>query len=181
MAKKVLVTYTTKYGSTREVAESIGRFLKEKYFDVEILLMKEVNDLGDYDAVIIGAPLYAGSLLPDTGKFFTRFQSVLEKIPSALFILGPLNDTPDEIRGAQVQLDANMKKFAWYRPASQKLFAGALRLEKLRFPDSLIKLYRSSKEKPMRSSDNRDWKAIQAWASTLPAELHLKTTEKDQA
>jgi menaquinone-dependent protoporphyrinogen oxidase len=173
MSTKILVTYATKYGSTQEVAESIATILKEKYLVVDIIPSHDVNNLDEYQAVVIGTPLYAGAMISDTSKFLTRFQIPLGKIPSGLFVLGPLDNSPQELQGVQVQLDANMKKFPWFKPTAMKIFVGALDLKKLRFPDSLIKLYRASKEKPMLSSDKRDWKAIQAWAASLVESLNL--------
>jgi menaquinone-dependent protoporphyrinogen IX oxidase len=118
--------------------------------------------------------LYAGSLLSDIVKFLKRFQADLEKIPAAMFVLGPLEGSPQEMRGVLAQLEANRKKFPGFKPAAIRIFTGELNLEKLRFPDSLIKLYRpAKKENPMKSSDNRDWTSIQAWAATLPEVLHL--------
>jgi menaquinone-dependent protoporphyrinogen oxidase len=174
MTSKILITYATKYGSTKEVAEAIARTLTEKVVLVDLTACKDVKSLIGYQAVVIGAPLYAGSVLSDGVKFLNRFQSDLEQIPSALFILGPLNDSQQEIRGVQVQLDANRKKFPAFKPVTEKVFVGALDLKKLRFPDSLIKLYRPAKNNPMKSSDNRDWKAIENWAATLVETLHLK-------
>jgi menaquinone-dependent protoporphyrinogen oxidase len=174
MTSKILITYATKYGSTKEVAEAIAGDLREKTFDVDVMPCKEVKSLVGYQAVVAGMPLYAGSLLSDGVKFLKHFQADLEKIPAALFVLGPLDGSPQEMRGVQVQLETNRKKFPTFKPASVKIFAGALNLEKLRFPDSLIKLYRPAKDNPMKSSDNRDWKAIKAWALSLPDDLNLK-------
>lgn len=174
MTSKILVTYATKYGSTREVAETIARVLTEKFLSVDVTACKEVKSIDGYQAVVIGAPLYAGSVLSDAVKFINKFQGDLEKIPSAFFILGPLNGTQQEMRGVQVQLDANRKKFAPFKPAAEAIFVGALNLKKLRFPDSLIKLYRPAKNYPMTDSDNRDWKAIQTWAVSLVDILALK-------
>jgi menaquinone-dependent protoporphyrinogen oxidase len=174
MTAKILVTYATKYGSTKETAERIARVLTAKSLAVEILPCKEVRSLAGYQAVVVGAPLYAGSLLSDSIKFINRFKADLERIPAALFILGPLNDSEQEIRGVQVQLAANRKKFAAFKPAAEKVFVGSLDLEKLRFPDSLSKLYRPAKDNPMKSSDNRDWKAVETWAESLPGVLQIK-------
>lgn len=174
MTSKTLITYATRYGSTKETAESIGDVLTQKGISVEVTACKEVKSLAGYQAVVVGAPLYAGSLLSDGVKFLKRFQTDLEKIPAALFVLGPLDGTPQEMHGVQVQLDAARKKFPAFKPAAEKIFTGALNLDKLRFPDSLIKLYRPAKNNPMKSSDNRDWKAIQNWAASLVDILKLK-------
>lgn len=177
MSAKILVTYSTKYGSTQGVAETIAKVLSEKYFVVDLLPSREVRSLEDYQAVIMGAPIYAGSILSDSIKFINRFKDSLERTPSALFILGPLDGSPQELRGVQMQVDANRKKkFSWYKPTTNKIFTGALDLSKLRFPDSLIKLYRSTPKNSLTSKDERDWKAINAWATSLPEILGLLKT-----
>lgn len=174
MTEKILVTFATKYGSTKETAERIAKVLTGKSFSVDVLACKEVKSLAGYQAVVIGAPLYAGSLLSDSIKFINKFKADLERIPAAMFILGPLNDSQQEIRGVQAQLTANRKKFPAFKPAAEKVFVGSLNLAKLRFPDSLIKMYRPSKDNPMKSSDNRDWKAVEIWADSLTDVLQIK-------
>lgn len=175
MASKILVTYSTKYGSTRGVAETITEELTGKYFPVDLIPSKDVNSLEGYQAVIMGAPMYAGAVLPDTIKFINRFKESLQTIPTAFFILGPLDGSAQEMRGVQVQLEANRKKkFDWFKPTTMMIFTGAFNLSKLRFPDSLIKLYRSTSKNPLTSKDSRDWKAINSWAASLPEVLQLQ-------
>lgn len=174
MPQKVLIAYSTKYGSTQQVAESIAESMRAKYYSIDLLPARDVKTLDGYEAVILGTPIYAGQILGDTRKFITRFEARLKEIPSALFILAPLSNNPQEVLGVKAQYAVNQKKFPWYSPVDVQIFAGALDLKKLRFPDSLIKLYRSSPKNPMKSQDNRDWKAIQSWAAKLPGILHLK-------
>jgi menaquinone-dependent protoporphyrinogen oxidase len=174
MTTKILVTYSTKYGSTQGVAEAIAEVLLNEGYAVDLHPTRDVKSLADYQVVILGTPIYAGSLLSDTSKFLTRFITDLEKLPSVLFVLGPMGNTIQEMRGVQTQLDANLKKFPSYQPVATRIFVGALDLSKLRFPDSLIKLFRATPANPMRSSDLRDWKAIRDWAGSLPNLLHLK-------
>jgi len=60
---KVIVVYESKYGNTKRVAEAIIEGMKE-IGDVEVSLkeLKEVNlnDVPNYDAILIGSPNHIG-------------------------------------------------------------------------------------------------------------------------
>lgn len=59
MPKKILVTYTSKYGSTRKYAEWIALALNSDLFDAQTI---EPKVLSQYDVVIYGGGLYAGGI-----------------------------------------------------------------------------------------------------------------------
>lgn len=92
MTAKVLVAYTTKAGSTQEIAQAIAARLREKGLEVEIQPMKKVSDLSGYTAVVLGAPLYMFHLLKDAPQFLSRNRKYLVEKPTAFFTLGPFDD-----------------------------------------------------------------------------------------
>lgn len=59
MSKKILVTYTSKYGSTRKYAEWIAEALHADLFDATRV---HSHMLRQYDTVIYGGGLYAGGI-----------------------------------------------------------------------------------------------------------------------
>ncbi|MFT4104343.1 MAG: flavodoxin domain-containing protein [Lacrimispora sp.] len=59
MSKKILVAYTSKYGSTRKYAEWIASSLKADLFTAKAVKAKT---LSRYDVVIYGGGLYAGGI-----------------------------------------------------------------------------------------------------------------------
>lgn len=173
MKHNFLVTYATKYGSTTGVAEAIAKTLMENSHQVDLFPAREVKSVDGYDAIIVGSPLYIGNILGDVSKFLSRNKNLLKKTPTAFFVLGPLENKPEDIEGVQKQLDPILKRLSWLQPVDSKIFVGALGLEKLRFPDSMVKLGAKDPNSPMRTRDERDWPAIREWALSLPEKLGL--------
>jgi len=167
VAKRVLVGYVTRCGSTAEVADAIAAVLRASDLNVDVRPAREVRSLDGYDAVVLGAPLYFGKLLGDAPRFLARQRSTLQALPVAVFTLGAASDKPEERQAAEASFDAQMARCAWLKPASTRAFGGRWDPELLRFPFSLLK--KALQAQP--SSDARDWAAIDAWAAGLPALL----------
>jgi len=89
MSNSILVAFATRYGSTQEVADKIAATLRESGLTVDVQPVKQVQTLDGYRAVVLGTPLYIGSWLKDAQRFLTRHQTALEKLPVAIFSLGP--------------------------------------------------------------------------------------------
>ena len=51
MNKRILITYATKYGSTKEIAEKIGEVIGQVGLQVDVLPVKSVCDFTPYGAV----------------------------------------------------------------------------------------------------------------------------------
>jgi len=160
MAIDVLVAYATKHGSTAEVAEAVTGELQALGLDVELSELRKVRDLDGYRAVAIGAPLYTGRWHPDARKFVKRHGKALGELPVAVFALGPLKLTEDDVAGSRKQLDRALALAPELKPATVEVFGGVIDPAKLRFPFNR-----------MPAGDARDWDAIRAWARSLPGEL----------
>lgn len=169
MKTRVLVAYASRYGSTQEVAGAIADTLRENSFEVDLKPMQEVKSLEEYNAVVLGAPLYMVHWHKDAHKFLSWHRENLTKMPVAIFALGPLNDEEEEWKEVHAQLDKELAKFPWIRPVAAEIFGGKLDPEKLRFPDNLISRLPASPIHNKPASDLRDWAAIRAWASSLAA------------
>lgn len=166
MSATILIAYATHAGSTTEVAESIAQTLRGEGLRADVLPAKEARSLENYQAVILGAPLYMFLWHKDAHAFLKRHHKALETLPLAIFALGPWNNKPDELQSARDQLAKELAKYAWLRPLDTTVFVGRFDASKLKFPYNLIPAM-----KQMPYQDDRDWDAIGNWAADTAARL----------
>lgn len=171
MSDSILVVYATRYGSTREVAEKIAATLRDGGLTVDVQPAKQVRPMEGYRAVVLGAPLYIGRWLKDAHRFLTRNQQALEKLPVAVFTLGPTRAVEGEEGGVRAQMDNELGKYPWLKPVAAELFGGKYDPTKLRFPDNVLAFLPASPLYRVPASDLRDWDVIRAWAGDLVGKL----------
>ncbi len=166
MSDSVLVTYATRYGSTQEVAEKVAATLRASGLAVDVQPAKQVRSLAGYRAVVLGAPLYIGSWLKDVQRFLTQHHAALEKLPVAIFTLGPVRvgEKPEEVR---VQMERELARYPWLKPVAVEMFGGKYDPAAMRFPDTLLAIIPGSPLYKSLATDLRDWEAIRAWANSI--------------
>ena len=162
MSGSVLVSYATRSGSTREVAEAVAAALRDGEVEVDLQPMRNVQTLNGYWLLFLGAPLYMFRWHKDARAFLSRHKEALKGLPVAVFALGPFHDEEKEWQGVREQFDKELAKFPWFAPVTRKVFGGKFDPTKLRFPMTLIPAL-----KKMPASDIRNWDAIRAWVYDL--------------
>ena len=166
MSTSVLVAYATRYGSTGEVAEAVAATLRDHGLSAELQPVREVQSIGGYSAVVLGAPLYMFRWHKDARRFLSRHRKAVTERAVAVFALGPVHDPHDESewQDSRAQLDKELAKFPWFAPVALEIFGGKYDPENLRWPINLL-----AGNEP--ATDIRDWEAIRAWASDVAAML----------
>jgi menaquinone-dependent protoporphyrinogen oxidase len=167
MSNKVLVTYATFTGSTTGVAKAIGKTLAENGVLVDVLPMKEVQDLSAYRAVVAGSAIQNKQWLPEAMQFIQTHQADLRRKPFAAFLvcmtLAMRNG--ESYRRFVVEFLAPVRVLV--KPVSEGLFAGALDISKIPSLANRIKFRISVLLGVWKEGDHRDWNAIRAWAESL--------------
>jgi menaquinone-dependent protoporphyrinogen oxidase len=144
----VLVAFATKNGSTQAVAEAVAASLRDKGIAVDLQPVRAVrSSIEHYDLVVLGAPLYSGRWHRDARRFLKRHRAQLPI--TAIFGMGPRQDTPEAWTRSRAQLDRVLARYAWLAPARVALFGGV--------------------DPPGKRTgrDLRDWGAVAAWAARL--------------
>lgn len=160
---KVLVCAASKHGSTREIAEAIGRRLAEAGLSVDVNDVEAVNDVTQYDAVVLGSAVYMGNWLESARRFVTDHAGELATRPTWLFSSGPTGDPPRPAPERAVSIDAITASIT---PKEHRLFPGKLDHHQLSFPERAVVLAVRGAE-----GDYRDWEEIAGWAAEIAAAL----------
>jgi len=171
MKNKILVTYSTCTGSTKGVAEAIGKTLSDLGESVDVIQMSMVTDLSSYKAVVAGSAIQAGKWLPEAMSFIELRKKELREKPFASFL---------------VCMTLAMKKGESYRgtvsnwmqpvrdnvtPVSEGLFTGILDIKRLPTLNDRIKFRLSVLFGVWKEGDHRNWAAIKEWATDLNIKL----------
>jgi len=166
---RVLVTYATRHASTAEIAEAIGHVLSaEADADIiEVLPVQDVDNVEDYDAVLLGSAIYDGRWLKPARQFVHANTKQLASRPVWLFSSGPIGEPPvpntdvGEVNALAERIQAR----------GHQLFAGQLRLAELQLAERTTMRQVHGVE-----GDYRDWNSIRAWASEVAESLRLTTS-----
>jgi menaquinone-dependent protoporphyrinogen oxidase len=166
---KAIVVYASKYGSTKGIAEFIAEKLRQRGTQAEAQQVDVVHSPADYDAFVIGSAVYMMHWLKEATEFVMRNRTVLANRPVWLFSSGPLGS---DISVNDPKLEP--KEIAEFReainPRDHRVFFGTLDSSKLGFA------HRTTRKLPaaramLPEGDFRDWKEIEAWASSIAQAL----------
>jgi menaquinone-dependent protoporphyrinogen oxidase len=130
--------------------------------------MAEVDDPGDYDAVVLGSAIHGGAWLQEATAFMARSLGTLAGRPVWLFSVGMSGALPRPMQSLASRYEP--KEIAGYRQAiavaGHQLFSGVIRPEHW---DRRAR--RRFRLLGCRYGDYRDWDAIDAWADQIVERL----------
>lgn len=167
MTKRILVVYASKYGSTAEIAEKIGEALRGVGFQVDVFPAERANDVTNYDAVVLGSAVYAGSWRKEAVEFLEANEKMLAERPTWIFSSGPTGegDPVQTMKGWRFP-EAQKPIADRIRPRDIAFFHGDIDLKKLNFAERLL-----VKGIKAPVGDFRDWSAVASWADGIASAL----------
>jgi menaquinone-dependent protoporphyrinogen oxidase len=163
----VLVAAASKHGATEEIAARIGADLLERGVTVEVKQLREVDDIGRYDAYVVGSGIYLGTWLKEARRFVDIHAAELAKRPTWLFASGsivgdpPPADDPDAVRPGLAE-----KLVAKTGAHEHKLFGGKVDMRKLGLLEKAAVHGAHATE-----GDYRNWREIDEWAAGIARQL----------
>ncbi|WP_162601216.1 flavodoxin domain-containing protein [Occallatibacter savannae] len=173
MRTQVLIAYCTRSGSTAEVAEAIGKTLRETGLVVEVKSIAEVDAIAPGTEVVLGAALYIGHLPKEFHQFLNRFEAELGKVRPWVFVLGPTERERKQFAAAEEQARKELGKHPSLHPADMRVLGGKFDPAslKLAFPMKLIMKVPGNPLRKVPATDIRDWEWIHRWAGAIAEEI----------
>jgi menaquinone-dependent protoporphyrinogen oxidase len=153
----VLVTCASKHGATTEIAEALGRELRARGVDADVVQTAEVDGVAPYDAVVLGSAVYMGRWLPAARAFAERHADELAQRPTWLFSSGPIGEPPHPTEAPA--LDGLEERV---HARGHRVLAGRLRRSDLSLAERTVARAVKAPE-----GDFRDWGAVAAFAEEI--------------
>ncbi len=177
MQKKAIIVFGTRYGATTGTSEEIAKVLRGEGFDVRVTNAKEegVNDISEYDLVIVASGMQIDRWTGEPEKFLKKFQKELAGKKVALFVSSGIIEANDIERARRKYLEEKAAKYN-LRPVALGLFGGIWDFNKT--PWWARKAFEAAKPKLVAAGvketapgvyDTRNWDAIRGWAKELAA------------
>jgi menaquinone-dependent protoporphyrinogen oxidase len=171
MLASVFVAYSTRCGSTAEVAQVIGASMRKSGLSVDVVPMSKVDSIPRMTAVILGAPLYMGRFPKEFHSFLGRHRGALEILKPWCFVLGPTRTNPGDFEAARHQAVRQLSHYDWFCPADVHVFGGKWNPKTLPFPFSLVMRLPGLPLAKVPAGDVRDWTEIDGWAAGIARQI----------
>jgi menaquinone-dependent protoporphyrinogen oxidase len=161
----VLVAYSSKRGSTAEIAETVAATLRRGGLGVCLKPVEAVDNLDQFDAVVLGSAVYMKRWRGDAKHFLKKHRKALRQMPFWVFSSGPVgdpaNDNPEWMEPPK--LAAKVEEMGG---RSHVVFGGCVPAEPKGFMERAM-----ADGIPKEHRDRRDWDEIRGWAQGVAAEL----------
>ncbi len=163
---KTLIIYGSNHGSTRGIAEFMGKKLEQSGISCDVKSIDDHIKFDRYSEIIMGGPIHRGKWMSTAIEFVEFNHNNLMRVPFSCFATcmaeAKQPPTRDSIRQVQSYKNSLIELFPQISPSNIEIFAGALDYEKCSFLAKLVMrtiLWKND----VKPGDHRDWKAVEGW------------------
>lgn len=161
----VLVAYSSKRGSTAEIAETVAATLRREGLGVCLEPVEAVRDLDRFDAVVLGSAVYMKRWRGDAKNFLKKHRKALRQKPFWVFSSGPVGD-PAKDNPEWNEPPKLAEKVEEMGGRAHVVFGGCVPAEPKGFMERAM-----ADGVPKEYRDRRDWDEIRGWAQQIASEL----------
>jgi menaquinone-dependent protoporphyrinogen oxidase len=175
--KRVAIIVSSQYGQTLKIAECLRSVLEEfdqcaRLFLVNSDKEMSVIRLEEFDGVIVGGPVYLGSLPSVIQKWIRLHSEELNKIPVGFFTVS-LNaaDRRPEARNDDIRVIKDFLEHTGLKPVLTSSLIGAIHYRQYGFFEKWIlrRVYRSlgGPTDTKRNHELTDWNTVKSFAHSF--------------
>ncbi|WJI09274.1 nitric oxide synthase [Methanobacterium sp. CWC-01] len=173
---KALIVYGTRYGTATEIAEEIGRVIKNEGIEVDVKDARSLKniDLSLYQLVVVGSGIKMGKWTKKSLKFLQENKEALATRKVAIFVTcGAANEEKNRAEGQEKYLDQVAEKNLINEPVATGLFGSKFdphAKHGLMYKFTMNFIKKDLEKQGIDTSqpiDYRDWDEIRAWARGL--------------
>lgn len=170
----ILIVYASVHGSTREVAEFIGRVLNAYGAVVTVADARDILDISAYDAIVMGSAIHGGLWVHEMVVFTDRFGHMAGDKPTFFFITCIRALESDGYAHAKTYY-VDHETLSSFNLRDVAVFTGKLRTDAIDRNEAwyLASNYDGQIVPGVLRDDFRDWKAIGTWAHDIARDLKL--------
>lgn len=177
---KALVIYGTRGGSTKQIAEEIGKVLGEQGYVVTVEDARRSGgiDVNAYDLIVVGSSVWATMWKWQATRFLKRNAKKLAGKKVALFSSGLAGGDPAHMDDANKSIEKTAAKFPTIKPLALAYFGGLVDFEHPTFfARPMAMAMKKDLEKKGKDTskpyDTRDFVAIRKWAADVAAKAKV--------
>lgn len=164
---RILVAYASKYGSTKGIAEFIGEKLRQRGLNVDVRDVSNAEDLGSYDAFVIGSAVFIGHWMKEARQFVSHNQSILSSRPVWIFSSGPTGTSETDKKGRNLREVSGPTEIDELRqslnPRDHHVFFGAFHPDQIKGAMGFFGRMAPKEDQ----GDFRNWTEIEAWTNSI--------------
>jgi menaquinone-dependent protoporphyrinogen oxidase len=171
---KVLVTYGSRFGSTKEIAEYMIDVLKEKGIQVDLYDVAKVpSNIDDYDVVLIGSGIQIGRWKNTALNFLKKHKETLHKKTTGLFVSCVFGMYPEKREDARKKFLVDVADKFDLEPDGLGLFGSCLDFtgkKGLKYSITVNIMKKDLADMGVEYDEFyefRDWENIREWAEEL--------------
>lgn len=169
-----LVTYASKSGSTRGIAERIAHRLRDGGHAAELEPVDAVHDLSRFDAVVLGSAVFNGQWMPEADAFVAEQAGELRDRAVWLFSVGTFGDDRPVLGPVMRREPRGIGDLVRQVGAHDyRVFAGVIKRSD--WPLASRIFYHALGG---RLGDHRNWDQVEGWADQIAAARTRAAREK---
>ncbi|MBN1543063.1 flavodoxin domain-containing protein [candidate division KSB1 bacterium] len=172
---RILIAYSTGFGTTKEIAEKLADVLEESSeLTIKIASLDQVGSLQTFDGVIVGSSVRADRPTANVRDFFSiHHHELIDKKVAIFAVCLSANCREGREKVKNDYIKQILDKYPDIHPLSVEAFGGKIDFERLNpVMQSLMKKVLQKTGLPDTGSiDTRDWEFIVQWGEMLKAKL----------